>query len=364
MTPPTALLDVPEASVWEEIAVGLFSIGTTILRHRRAVIGWTAVGGVIALVVGMLMPAKYTATVSFMPQAADPNAGLRSLAGQFGLQLGATQANQSPDFYASLAESNVILAPIAADSFAVVVEGSARVEPLAEWLDAKGETPALRAENAIEALRDRVEPTVDRKTGVITVKVTTKWRALSVALGQRILAGINAFNLETRQSQASAERKFAEGRLNLAQDQLRAAENRLQGFLERNRQTSGSPQLGFERERLQREVSLRQQVVVTLAQALEDARLREVRDTPVITVVEAPSALLRPDPRKRSMMMLLGVLGGAVLAVCLAMLSDGARLAEAQREDAVATFRAEWRATTGEWRKRRSGAGVVPPGTA
>lgn len=330
---------VPEPTVWEEIALGLFAIGTTVLTHRRRVASWVLGGGVSVLAFALVLPAKYTASASFMPQAADPNAGLRSLAGQFGLQVGGGLPSQSPDFYASLVESNVILSPIAADSFAAPDGPASRKQALADLLDVKGDSPEKRAEAATEALRALVDGTVDKRTGVITVKVTTRWRPVSIGIGQRIIDGLNEFNLKTRQSQASAERRFAEGRVALAQGELRASENRLQQFLERNRQTTGSPQLTFERDRMQREVSLHQQVVVTLAQALEEARLREVRDTPVITIVQPASANLRPDPGGRLMLVLLGMLAGGTVAVLSAFLAEGARRAGTGRSGDARSFR-------------------------
>ena len=340
MTEMPAPGPAPEPSVWEEIAIALFTFGTTLLTHRRRVVRWTLGGGVIALGFALLLPARYTATASFMPQAPDPNSGLRSLAGQFGIQVGGSAVNQSPDFYAGLVEAKVILAPIAADSFDVVEERVTTKRAFADLVNATGTTYAEQTELATDRLRDLVEATIDKKTGVLSLKVTTRWRSVSVAIAERILTGLNDFNLKTRQSQASEERKFAEGRLLHAEVELRASENRLQAFLERNRQTVSSPQLTFEKDRLQRDVSLHQQVVVSLAQALEDARLREVRDTPVITIVQPPSANSRADPGGRVMLVLLGLLSGGAAAVLLALLLDGADLARAQREPGAKSFQA------------------------
>lgn len=63
---------------------------------------------------------------------------------------------------------------------------------------------------------------------------------------------VNDFNQRTRRDQPAAERKFIEARLQVATADLRAAEDRMQQFLQGNRVT-GSPDLQFTRDRLQRE---------------------------------------------------------------------------------------------------------------
>ena len=61
---------------------------------------------------------------------------------------------------------------------------------------------------------------------------------------------VSEFNLEKRQSQAAAERKFTEERSEQARTELLDAENRLQRFLQRNRDFGNDPSLTFERDRL------------------------------------------------------------------------------------------------------------------
>jgi uncharacterized protein involved in exopolysaccharide biosynthesis len=123
-----------------------------------------------------------------------------------------------------------------------------------------------------------------------------------------------------RQSQASAERKFTEARLAEGAEELRIAENRLQGFLQGNREFGGSPALGFERDRLNREVAMRQQIYTSLAQAYEQAKIDEVRESPVITVLNPPIEPARPDPRGLVSRGLAGIVLGGMLGIFFALL--------------------------------------------
>jgi uncharacterized protein involved in exopolysaccharide biosynthesis len=134
-------------------------------------------------------------------------------------------------------------------------------------------------------------------------------------VGQRLLAMVSEFNLSTRQSQAAAERRFAEARMLEARGELRAAENALEAFLDANRRIDNAPELQMRRERLQREVVEHETVYTMLSQAYERARIDEVRDTPVVTLIEGPVGSARPQSRETVVRGVLMFLLGLVLAV-------------------------------------------------
>jgi uncharacterized protein involved in exopolysaccharide biosynthesis len=170
----------------------------------------------------------------------------------------------------------------------------------------------------VETLQGMIAVRTATKTGVITLVVRTTKPDLSVQVAQNLLDQVNAFNLSTRQQQASAERAFLEKRLAEARGELRAAEENLQAFMIENRDLKGSPSLQLEFARLNRTVDMRQQLYTGLAQAYEQAKIEEVRDLPVITVVEPPEMPLIPDRRhtlrKVIIAMLLALFAGVVLA--------------------------------------------------
>src|SRR5262249_435769 len=69
-----------------------------------------------------------------------------------------------------------------------------------------------------------------------------------------------------------------------------------------------------------REVSMRQAVYTTLVQSYEAARIDEVRNTPVITVMEPPDVPAKADPRLALLKSLLaGIVGLGLGAFFAAM---------------------------------------------
>jgi uncharacterized protein involved in exopolysaccharide biosynthesis len=179
---------------------------------------------------------------------------------------------------------------------------------------------------------------------MVTVGVRTKSPYVSLAIARRLLEGLNNFNLITRQSQAREERRFTELRLSEARAALRTAEDNLQRFLQTNRTFSAAAALRLQQDRLQREVDLQQQVVASLAQQYEANRIREVRDTPVITVIEPPVLAVVPDPRLRVLIVLLGAIGGFGLGVLAVLARESWRRERTLGSDpALPALASEWK---------------------
>lgn len=332
--------------------VTLLAIGTTLVRSRWRIVRWMLIVAILAAAVILARPRTYLATASFTTQGADASqrSGLASLAGQMGIFLPSGSQTLSPEFYLGLVQSQVVLLPIARDTVAVAEMGGKRMTML-DLLGVGSGSRERREEQAVAKLQRTIGVSVVKSTGVVQLSVATKWRSVSLFLVQALLDGVNAYNEQTRQTQASSERKFIEGRLQLATSELHASENRFTDFLKNNRNMGslgGSPDLQIERDRLQRDVQLRQQVYTTLTQAYEEARIREVRDTPVITVFEPPNASTLPRPRGLLIGTVIGLMLGALIGALLAFTSGLlTRRQESGNTDAE-EFANAWREAKGQ----------------
>jgi uncharacterized protein involved in exopolysaccharide biosynthesis len=319
-----------------------FALGTTLLRNRWRIFRWIVIGGAIAVLPVLFKKVSYTSTASFVPEGSqDPAAsGLAGIAGRFGIQLGAATQGQSPQFYAQLLGSRAILAPVVTDTF-TVDETNGRPRVLLDILGVKGDTPAKRAAKGVTELRRLTGMSISDRTGIVTISATTEWPSLSHGITQRLLTRLNDFNLHTRQRQAGEERRFTEERLKEARAALSQVEDRLLNFVQRNRSFQNSPELSVQYDHLQRDVQLQQTVVSALAQSYEEVRMREVRDTPVITVIEESSTPTEPNARGRVKRGLLGMFLGGLFGVFLILVRDAMlRRLERADPDAAAFFEA------------------------
>lgn len=303
--------------------ISVLSLVNTILRHRGLVVGVAVVSLLTLVGLTLLGPRTYVSSSAVLPRSRNVASNLAGLAEQFGLTVPMTENTESPDFYVDLLRTRHILSQAVRTRYVFHSDTGRMSGTLVELFRVKGRTGALREEAAIQLLRDNLEIDV-RKTGVVSLDVTTRYAALSELVNRRLVELIQRFNLDTRQSQAGAERKFTEGRLDEVQRDLREAENRLQAFLQGNRDYRNSPVLLFQQERLNRQVSRQQELYNSLSKAYESAKIEEVRDTPVLTVVEPPQLPIRPKPRgllkKGVLALAVGTLIGVLLAFGLDLL--------------------------------------------
>lgn len=302
----------PAARDWPQAGEDLTLVGllSFLVRHRRLILGTGLVAFLLIGIIAFVSARTYTSTARFMPQASEGALSrLSGLAATFGVSVPLSDPGSSPAFYADLLQSRDILRRTVETQYAFAVPGDSLRGTLVKLLRGRGDTPPARRDDASGKLLKSIDIKVGRETGTVDLEVTTPWAELSRQVGARMIELVSDFNLHRRQTKAGAERRFVEGRVTEAQDSLRAAEARLQGFLQRNREYRNSPQLQFEFDRLQRDVNMQQQVYTSLAQSYEAARIDEVRNTPVITLMEAPDLPAKPNPR---LALLKGMLGGLV----------------------------------------------------
>lgn len=338
--------------------VSILQFLSVLLKHRYAIVGWSFLAAFLVALVTVLSPRSYTASGSFVPQAVEGTGGAAAaLAGQLGISLpgGGTDPSESPEFYSDLVLSREILGRVLDDTFsAAQVRRGDTVNTsgtLLDLLEIERPTESRRKESGLRWLRDQISTSVARETGVVRVSVTTPWPGVSESIGRRLLDLVNGFNRATRQTQAAAERAFLEERIVEAEDSLRAAENQLRVFLEANRGFQNSPALVFEHERLQRRVAMRQQLFTSLSLAYANARIAEVRNTPLITVVEPPARPVLPDPRRLALRGMVALMLGGMVGIGFAFTYEFLARSREEGDEGYRAFHHVWDETVGDLRR-------------
>ncbi len=296
-----------------------------LLRQWRVAVGVPLAAVALALALWLLPRHSFVASSQFMPQTTDTRGPqLAGLAAQFGFSIAPGTANpESPDFYAELLRSRELMTEVAQTDYRFRTQaGDSMHGTIAELLRIKGDGPEMRLRKTLQKLRDRTDVSVGLKTGIITLQVRMPWPELATQVNRRLLELVDRYNLTRRQTRAAAERRFVEGRLAEARNEMQATEAELERFFERNRSYQQSPQLLFEANRLQRLVDLRQQVYSSLAQSYENARIEEVRNTPVTTVISRPEGSADVVRSKLVLDLFLGLLLGVALALVIIFTRD------------------------------------------
>lgn len=278
---------------------------------QRIAIG-ASTGAFLAAAWSFVAPSYYQSGATILPEARSRTPELGSAAellGQFGGNL--LQSSSGPQFYAELFRSRSVLTELVRTSFAPTA-GAAPV-PLESLLVPRRTTSAERTEAAIRRLRALSSVGFDTRTGLVSVDVYARSPHLAKQIADSLVSAVGRFDIERRQTRARAERRFVEHRVAELRNELREAEDSLRSFYSANRSFEQSPELRFVEARLQRDVSIRQEIYLAIARQLEDARINEVRDIPVFTVVDTATVPTRRSLPRRRMITLLGLVMGSVL---------------------------------------------------
>jgi len=295
-----------------DVAVSPVAILVPLVARRRLVF---AVAAAITLgaVAWRLTFAPVVAVARFVPETSAAQSA-RTAFGAIGGLLGAS-SSESQDFYLKLFESRELRGSVVRAKY-TRPDGAAvsywEAFDIADSIGVKGYNAA------IGDLSDRLSIRGDAMSGVIVLQLRAREGWLAEAVAQSLVDALNAFNVERRQSRARNERSFTEQRLLTATNELSLAERQLEAFLLENRGYGSSPTLVVQFERLQREREVKRATLLTLTQAFEQARIDEVRETPVITVIDSPAGSARyplPLPLFVALSGVVGVLIGAIVAL-------------------------------------------------
>ena len=279
---------------------------------------------VIALLLGLKtgidvikMPRFYSTEAEFMPQGARAQSQLAGLAHQFGLSIGG-DAGDTPQFYMDLIKSRLILGEVAKKQYQMKTDSGVFSGTLIKLLGGGRLEPRAQGPYIVGRMKNLVDVQSSPKTGVITLTVRAGTPDMAVQIANNVLAEVNTFNLNRRQQTAAGEREFVENREAEALSDLRNAEENLQSFLVQNRDFTVSPTLQLEHSRLTRAVDMRQTLYTSLATTAEQAKIEEVRNLPVITVLAPPEAPLVPESKKGFRKVLFSLIIGAVIGAMIA----------------------------------------------
>lgn len=319
--PPTAGLEAAH----EGDGITFVEVLNILIRHR-----WWIV--VPALALSLLFAvrvavseedAEYQASTTFAATArSQPQEG-NALARQLGIGGSNASTPGSPNYYAALLTSRPLLRNVVEDEYRVVMDGDTVEDSLIEiWgMERATEEAAVRA--AASRLSGRVETRTDRATGFVTVTVSAEAPELAEQLATRLLDALQEYNREEHRVRAVDESRFLSEQLATAQQDLSAAQDSLAAFLRRNRAIGEGSELMFERERLQRQVDMREDFTMSIFRSLERLRMDQARDMPVIRVVESASgSATRTAGQPILPMAALGFVLGAIFGVLLAFAAE------------------------------------------
>ena len=306
-----------------------------VLLRWRLVAAITFAAILIALASTFIVDPVYRARASFvanaskasaMPGGAAAGSGLGEIMSQLGGSLGG-DPSESPNFYIQLFQSRELLTRLAESRFPNPrTSNPSDSAKLIDIMRIKKDDPRLRMELAIKKLGKDIQAGFDVKTNLVALTVDMQWPELAAQVANRLVAEVSSFNRETRVSRAKSKRVFLESRHDNALAALRAGEDRQRFFYEQNRGLITSPGLRAEEARIRREVDLASDLYLNLQRQLEIARLDEINDAALITVIDQAIPPRKAQwPRYGALLFTstaVGLMFGLLAAGSLAVLAD------------------------------------------
>lgn len=321
----------------EEQEIDLLEWACYLWKKRRLLLKLATLGGLVGLVIALSMPKEYATTVRLVPETEDVSKKANSLGGlaaMAGINLNTTTSTDaiSPDLYPDVVKSIPFLLELFPVKVAALDRGDSLTlytylhdhqrqawwnYPLQAPFKAWGairqlfSTPEEKSDreidsfhltssqaNVIKALQRRIGVSVDKKTFVITVSVQMQDPVISARLAEVVVAQLQAYITAYRTRKAKNDLEFTRTVFAEARDAYYRAQQAYAAFEDANRNII-SASYRTEQERLKNEMTVTFNVYNTLAQKLEQDKLRVQERMPVFTVIEPPSVPLRAASPKK-----------------------------------------------------------------
>ena len=281
-----------------------------ITRRWRLLVGFPLIAGIGAALATFVIPSRYESVAMFSPAedlSSSLPGNLQAIAAQFGIT--APSTGYSVYYFAQVLDSRAVLGRVANDS---LMSDGTRVS-VAELLGTADARPDTWTEETIKQLEKAIRTRTDDQSDLVTLTVSTRSPQTSVALAHSILEALDSVTTASIRRGGSAERRFAQAQADSAQEGLRRAEDQLLDFYTANRSLAASPGLQAEEARLRRQIQIRQDLYLGLVNQAEAAKLREVRNTPAVALVQPPVANAEKSWPKASVWAISAAIGVFVL---------------------------------------------------
>lgn len=289
------------------------------LRREWKVIGLcTLAVGCLMTLLSFLLPKSYVATSTILPtSSSDRMSSLSKIAaGLVDLDIQPRSLDEAIAAYPVIIQSRRLATRLLAMRFPRA--GGRDSAYLIDMIQPKG-SGAKRLDNAARALSRSIGASIDRRTGVLEIEVSSRDPVTSAAVVNSIDSLLQDFLIQSSAEQASQQRRFLEERLADTQQRLSTCEDDLRTFRERNVRTDRSPRLQLEEGRLARLVREQEEVYLTLRREYEMAKIAEHKNVPTISIVDPPTVPVSHHWPPRRLFAVAGLLAGFLLGCAVAV---------------------------------------------
>lgn len=339
----------------EELEIDLFQLVKNLWAHRKFILKYAAIGAVVGVVVAYSLPEEYSSKAKLAPElpaGAKSMGSLSGLAAMAGFSTGslgsggdAISATLYPDIVNSLAFiaelfplqietvdgevktdlftymdehqkspwwSYLISAPGKAIGFALSIFKNEVEETTGA--DINVETPTLDQHEMYEELSKRITANVDKKTFVITINVKMQDPQVALDITKVVIGNLQKYITDYRTAKVKKDLEYIQTVYEEAKQKYFDQQERYAKFEDENRNISSSRYL-TEQERLRNEMELAYSVYTSIAQNLEEKKIKVQEETPIYAIIEPASRATRRSEPNRPMVLIVFTFLASICAI-------------------------------------------------
>ncbi|MBI4726218.1 hypothetical protein HY768_03165 [candidate division TA06 bacterium] len=273
-----------------------------ILANWRRMAMFMGAALLISAAVLLITPNYYVSQVTILPAGKSSFSGLMNLASELGYSSSGEVIINSPQVIFRIVRSRILSEMLGKRVY--FHSGKNRALMLHEVFKIKEKDPARREYFTHLALNRAMTTSIDARIKSLDISLKVDDPQIAAELMNAIVEELDNYNILYRNNKAKMNREFVEKRLKDTGDSLAKYEEALRLFREENRNVAQSPMLMLRQQRLVRRVNVSYELYLLLTKEYETAKLQEVRDTPVLDIIERARPLpVKSGPVRRKALM-------------------------------------------------------------
>jgi len=289
-----------------------------IIRRRRIFLGVFLLVIFATIVLLIFTPTLYIAVATILPPpGGGGDSDLLALTGLSAKYLGGSPSSSGDMYqlYKEILKSKRVIYKMLTRKFNI--ENSKTTLSLLDILDVQGSSHAIRLERGYKIiLSSMLKIKIELESKMTKIFIESTEPQLSADIANTFLEELEAFNKITNTKRATENRIFIEGRLEDTSILLVTAEKKLQIFRETNKRIEKSPQLQLGQGRLAREIRVQEEIFLTLKKEHEMNKIEEVKNLPLIRILDKSVAPISKSKPMRFRVMAFGTfLAGAIALI-------------------------------------------------
>ncbi len=289
-----------------------------LVDSKLSIICFTVLFVVVGTSSSFLFKKYYKAEISLYPAKKDISQGF----GQFqslAANLGMNTANNDQNFnIADVVKSRLIASKVVnqpwsntnGESTNLVSLWKIDKNPWYSFSRSKTIDSSLVIEKAIKRFEKHVQVSEDRVSRLIKISTSFQDPIVAASVANFIGREVEIYIQKENSAQSKKEKLFISERLSIVRKELKISELDLKDFKERNRGYEESPELFMIYSQLFRVVEAKKEVYLTLQKQLELARIEEVKQSPILHILDhAVAPIKKSSPNRRLFFIISAVFG-------------------------------------------------------